>query len=184
MYIKGKYYHVYNRGCNKEPIFFTEDNYRYLIKKFKQYSHQYEIEIFAYCLMPNHYHLLVKQKSDVSISKFIQVVFNGYSQAINKQENRSGTIFQGKAKGIEVVSEKQIISLLCYIHNNPAKTGLVHQAEDWEFSDYQEWIGMRKRESKNKLLSEYFYDKNSYRKFFIDYKDNKNLEFFLKTENN
>lgn len=75
MYLQGKYYHVYNRGCNKLSIFFNDDNYRFLIQKFIDTIEKYDIDIFAYCLMPNHYHLLVRQNSDISISKWLKTVF-------------------------------------------------------------------------------------------------------------
>ncbi len=59
---KGNYYHIYNRGCNKENIFWEHDNYIYLLKKLKEYKEEYNITVIAYCLMPNHYHLLLKTR--------------------------------------------------------------------------------------------------------------------------
>ncbi len=60
MYIENGIYHIYNRGCNKDNIFFNEENYLYLLKKMKEEKDEYEIEIIAYCLMPNHYHFLIQ----------------------------------------------------------------------------------------------------------------------------
>ncbi|MDO9577871.1 MAG: transposase [Candidatus Cloacimonadales bacterium] len=170
MYQKDNYYHIYNRGCNRLPIFFCNENYRFLIQKFIESVEKYEIEINAFCLMPNHYHLLVKQNSDILISKWLKTVFNGYVQAINKQENRKGTLFEGRANSKEIKTEEQLIHLICYIHYNPVKAGLVDRAEDWEFSDYSDWIGIRKSELFcDNLLRKYFNSQDEYRQFFENY---------------
>ena len=122
--------------------------------------------------MPNHYHLLVRQNSDTSISKWLKTVFNGYSQAINKQENRKGTIFEGRAKNKEITNEKHLMHLIRYIHCNPVQAGIVTKAEEWEFSDYSDWIGIRKNKLfNNHLLEQYFINHKSYKIFFNDYKD-------------
>ena len=97
-FLKGNFYHIYNRGCNKEPIFFKEENYLYLLRKFKKTYKKYGANIIAYCLMPNHYHILVEQKIEVPLSEWIRSIFIGYTQAINKQQNRKGTLFEGRAK--------------------------------------------------------------------------------------
>lgn len=125
MHVENGIYHIYNRGCNKDNIFFNEDNYFYLLRKMKEIKVEYEIEIIAYCLMPNHYHLLVQQKTNKSISGFIQKLFNGYVQAINKQQNRSGTLFEGKTKSKLVDEEMYFTHLIRYIHLNPVSSGLV-----------------------------------------------------------
>ncbi len=176
MYIQGKYYHVYNRDCNRLPIFFNDENYRFLTQKFIDTIGKYDIDIFAYCLMPNHYHLLVRQNSDTSISKWLKTVFNGYSQAINKQENRKGTIFEGRAKKKEITNERHLMHLIRYFHYNPVQSGIVIKAEKWEFSDYSDWIGIRKSKLfNNHLLMRYFDNHESYKKFFSDYKDSQKI---------
>jgi len=176
LYLQGKYYHVYNRGCNRLPIFFKDENYRFLIQKFINTIEKYDIDLFAYCLMPNHYHLLVKQNSDISISKWLKTVFNGYSQAINKQENRKGTIFEGRAKNKEITNERHLMHLIRYIHYNPVQAKIVTEAEAWEFSDYCDWIGIRKNKLFNHhLMKQYFNNHKSYKIFFDDYEDSQKI---------
>ena len=176
MYLQGKYYPVYNRGCNKLPVFFSDENYRFLIRKFNDTFEKYDIEISAYCLMLNHYHLLVKQNSDISISKWLKTVFNGYSQAINKQDNRKGTIFEGRARNKEITNASHLIHLIRYIHYNPVQAGLVNRAEKWEFSNYSDWIGIRKNKLfNNRLLKQYFNNHESYKRFFDDYEDSQKI---------
>jgi len=152
MYQESGIYHIYNRGCNHDNIFFKKENYRYLIKKFEETISLYSIEMIAYCLMPNHYHLLVRQNSERPISKWLQQIFNGYTQAVNKQEGRSGTLFQGRPRHILIDSEEYLLDLIGYIHFNPVKAGLTTRPKDWEFSNCREWYGQRR----SKLISEKF----------------------------
>lgn len=92
----------------------------------------------AYCLMPNHYHFLVRQLSDRALSQWVQMLFNGYSQAINQQLNRKGTLFQNRAKHILIDKDEYLVHLVRYIHYNPVEAGLVHSPEEWQFSNYLE----------------------------------------------
>jgi len=93
--------------------------------------------------MPNHYHLLVRQNSEIPISKWLQRIFNGYSQAINKQEQRTGTLFEGRPKHILIDSDKYLLDIIAYIHYNPVAARLVAHPIDWEFSNCSEWLGQR-----------------------------------------
>jgi len=139
-------------------------------------SGKYKIDIFAYCLMPNHYHLLVRQNSNTSISKWLKTVFNGYTQAINKQENRKGTLFEGRAKNKEITNERHLMHLIRYFHYNPVHAEIVAKAEEWEFSDYSDWIGIRKNKLfNNRLMKQYFNNHESYNKFFNDYEDSQKI---------
>lgn len=139
----GHYYHVYNRGDRKLPIFFNDENYLYCIKLAKKYSQKYKIAVIAYCLMPNHYHFLLRQDGDTAISRFMGVLFNAYVQAVNKEQERSGTLFEGRFKFVLIDKEEYLIHLCRYIHLNPVKAGLVSQPRDWQYSNYLEWVNKR-----------------------------------------
>jgi len=139
----GQYYHVYNRGTNRQQIFTNEENYHFLLRRVKQFLPLYSIRILAYSLMPNHYHFLVGVDKDGSLSPFFQRLFNSYSQAFNRQENRTGTLFEGRAKSILIDESDYIYALVRYIHLNPVVAGLVGAPEDWHFSNYLEWIDTR-----------------------------------------
>ena len=89
------FYHIYNRGAHREKIFYENDNYRYLESIMMKYSQQTQVIVAAYCLMPNHYHIIANQKPSVSLSSFLKKTFSAYTQAMNKRYGASGTLFQG-----------------------------------------------------------------------------------------
>ncbi len=125
MHQAGYYYHVYNRGCNRERLFVNDENYLFLLKRAKSYLSEYPLSVIAYCLMPNHYHFLCRPEEDDSLSRYIQRLFNSYTQAFNKQQGRSGTLFEGRYKSILVDTDEYVIHLCRYIHVNPVRAGLV-----------------------------------------------------------
>jgi len=143
-YEDGKYYHVYNRGANRQNIFLNPENYDFCIRLMKKYLLQYGVSIMAYCLMPNHYHLIVKQHENGTISRSIQTVFNAYTQSVNLSTKHSGTLFQGRVKGVEVATDEYAVRLALYIHHNPVAAGLALKPDGWKYSDYLDGIGNRK----------------------------------------
>jgi putative transposase len=100
VFAAGKYYHIYNRGVGRSPIFFTPANYEYCLRLIKRYLVQCRVAVIAYCLMPNHYHFLLRQESDLSLSKFMGVMFNAYAQAVNRQQSRQGSLFGCSSRNI------------------------------------------------------------------------------------
>jgi REP element-mobilizing transposase RayT len=88
----GHYYHVYNRGCSREDIFANEGNYVFLLRRVRTHLADSRVSVIAYCLMPNHYHFLLRSEEDGGISRFVQRLFNSYTQAFNKQQGRKGTL--------------------------------------------------------------------------------------------
>ena len=139
----GHYYHIFNRGVDKRNIFFKEENYLFLLRRIKEYVNDYHLTTIAYCLMPNHYHLLIRLEEDGILSSFIQRVFNSYVQAVNQQQVRSGTLFEGRAKIKLIHQDNYFLHIPRYIHLNPVKSGLVGKPEDWPYSNYLEFIGLR-----------------------------------------
>ena len=170
-FLKGKYFHIYNRGANKKKIFFEEENYFYLIKKVKHYLKKYEFSVIAYCLMPNHYHFVLRQDGDTALNIPIAFLFNGYTKAVNKKYNRTGTMFEGPFKSVEVEDVNYLLELCRYIHRNPVDDGLVDQIEDWKFSNYLEWTGKRNGSLVDlKLRNKYFIDESKYESYVLNYK--------------
>jgi putative transposase len=168
---KGKYYHIYNRGANRQSIFFADENYRFLLRKVEHYTIQTRITVIAYCLMPNHFHFLFRQDGEISISDCMQKIFNGYTKAINKMYNRTGTLFESPFKAKVIETEEYAIHLCRYIHRNPVEAKLVTQPDFWEFSNYAEWIGKRKESLKDEMfITAHFKTADDYINFVLNYK--------------
>jgi putative transposase len=167
---RNHYYHVYNRGLSGGDIFFNTGNYEHCLRLVKRYSPRYGVNILAYCLMPNHYHFLMKQEANIPISKFINVLFNAYVQAVNRQQDRKGTLFEGRVKYVLVDKEEYLIQLCRYIHLNPLKASLVMKLGDWPFSNYREWIGLREGIIfDRKFAEEHFTSQQEYKSFVENY---------------
>ena len=133
--------HYYNRGVNRGPIFFDEENFLYLTDLMYRFLPFYKVDLVAYCLMPNHYHILLEEIELKQASRFIQRVFNSYTQGMNKCYSRVGTLFQGSAKHTEVSIDDDLSTVVGYIHHNPVAAGLVKDASNWKYSDLNEWAG-------------------------------------------
>ena len=140
-YNMNSYHHLYNRGVNKETIFFEDNDYKYFLRKMKEYKEKYSIRINCFCLLPNHFHLFAKQLTiEYTIGKFIGDLINAYTRGTNKKYGRTGVLFEGKTKSKLIVNESYFIWLCKYILNNPVKAGLVNQPEEWEYSSAREYI--------------------------------------------
>jgi REP element-mobilizing transposase RayT len=169
-FLEGHYYHVYNRGANKEKIFRDGENYRFLLSWVKRYSIQFEISVIAYCLLPNHYHFLLRQDGLESISIFIQRIFNRYTKAFNKIHQRTGTLFEGPYKAIGIDNNEYLIHLCRYIHRNPLEAGLITDLLDWPYSNYLEWVGVRSGTLiDQQFVLEHFVNVEEYKRFVLDY---------------
>jgi len=142
-HFEGQYYHLYNRGVNRQPIFASDENYLFLLRKVKQFLPLYKVTIITYCLMPNHYHFLLRSDEDGAIASFIQRLFNSYTQAFNKQQSRSGTLFEGRVKSKLIDKTEYLLHISRYIHLNPVKAGLAVHPAGWTYSNYLEWVGKR-----------------------------------------
>ncbi len=137
------YHHLYNRGVNKGAIFFEDKDYKYFLRKAKEYKQKYSITIICYCLSPNHFHLFVKQlTNEYTIGKFIGNLTNAYTKGTNKKYDRTGVLLQGRSKSKLITDENYFIWLCKYILNNPIKAGLVNQPEEWEYSSAKEYFGL------------------------------------------
>jgi putative transposase len=138
----GNFYHIYNRGNNRQNIFFERDNYIHFLHLMREHLAIDGVDILAYCLMPNHYHFLVCLQYD-NLSAAMHRLSVAYTKGINKRFNRSGSLFEGRFQSIHVSDPNYLIHLSRYIHLNPVKAGFIDRAEEWEFSSYPEYAGLR-----------------------------------------
>ncbi len=139
----GEIHHIYNRGVNYGDIFFTQDNWTFFLRRLREFFGPQKAEIIAYCLMPNHFHLLVKALIDDFGKQVMQPFSVSYTKAINKQEARVGSLFQGPFQNRLVTKDGDLIHLSRYLHLNPATAGFVKRPEQWDFSSYQDYTSLR-----------------------------------------
>ena len=150
----GNYYHIYNRGNNGIDIFLETENYYHFLHLYAKYINPIA-ETFAWCLLKNHFHILVRIKENeeitesdlsysitekpktISPSRQFSHLFNSYTQAINKKYHRTGSLFEKNFERKLVTSEKYFQQLIFYIHNNPVHHGFVKQMSFYPWSSYE-----------------------------------------------
>lgn len=162
LYLKDTYYHVYNRGVEGRDIFQDDKDYKVFLGFIKRYltiliqdevqpqriqwkQKLYdEVQLTAYCLMPNHFHLLLKQKTKEGMTKFIRALMNSYVRYFNRKYKRIGGLFQGIFKAVPIDNDAYLLHLTRYIHLNPLDVeGMdLHKLEDY-YCSYGEYIGRR-----------------------------------------
>jgi putative transposase len=139
----GEYYHLYNRGVNRQSIFFCDANWSYFLKRLREYCQPEWIDIITYCLMPNHYHLLVYLKINELSAQIMHPFTVAYTKAINRQQKRIGPLFQGPFQAKKIDRNEYLTHLSRYIHLNPVSAGFVEHPAQWAFSSYRDYIGLR-----------------------------------------
>jgi len=166
----GGYYHLYNRGANRQPIFREPTNYDFVQRKMAKVAKRHQLGIIAYCLIPNHYHFLIRQDGEDPARLLPQYVFNAYSKAYNKRYGHSGTLFEKMYKAIEVYTPAYVQNLVRYIHANPVMHGMVTDPFDWPYSNLHEWVGERQSDLHDPgFEDEYFDGAETYRRYLIEY---------------
>ena len=149
-----KYYHIYNRAIGSEQLFKTPDNYQYFLKKYQLYIPKV-VDTLAYCLMPNHFHFLVKIKDENTVQKALDLpeqepsaivskqfskLFSCYTQSFNKVNRRMGSLFIANFKRKLISDENYLSQVIFYIHNNPVHHGFKKCIDDWPYSSYLELL--------------------------------------------
>lgn len=160
----GYVYHIYSHANGKDLIFKEESNYHYFLEKLSKYIIPIA-NIYAYSLLPNHFHLLLRFKErnenlenvHQGLMKPFSNMLNAYAKAYNKKYNRRGSLFMDFLKRKKVEDEKYLLKLVHYIHNNPVNHGLVDSIEKWDYSSYRSYLDLSKSSKleRNDIL-EYF----------------------------
>lgn len=198
--VSGEYYHIYNRGNSKQKIFHDNEDYFHFMgllyacnsinnfradtivkgKSFYDFEREKQIvSIGTYCLMPNHFHILITQKEEGDISKFMQKVLTAYVMYYNKKYQRTGGLFEGKFKSEHAKNDRYLKYLFSYIHLNPIKLtqkdwkeiGIQNKKEaleylqNYKYSSYLDYLGIKRIQ--NKILNiesfpKYFPNKKSF----------------------
>ncbi len=167
--INNQYYHVFSRSIGKFVVFNNTHEFQRFLKlldffRFENFNYKYSefnelgamkqikildslyqdpnvlVEIVAFCLMPTHFHLILKQKNTNGISSYISRVLNGYARYFNVKHRRTGPLWAGRFKDVLVNNDKQMLHLTRYVHLNPISANLVKNPEEWQFSSCKLYI--------------------------------------------
>ena len=132
---EGAYYHIFSRGNERRDIFSDKDDRISFLDTLGKMSDRFEVEVYAYVLMDNHYHLLLKTNKP-NISKSMQWFGTTYTRQYNIKHKRNGHLFQGRFKSFLIENDEYLMHLSCYIHRNPLRAGIVSRLVDYPWSSY------------------------------------------------
>lgn len=197
------YYHVYNRGVDKQNVFFQDRDYRRFLQTFSYYQfaepkprysrrttdslllfkpkiENASIELACYCLMPNHFHFLIKQRKEEGVSSFVSKLTNSYTKYINTKYKRTGPLFQGTFKAVFIETDEQSLHLSRYIHINPLISKITSNLDNYKWSSWKQYMGIEAGMCNNRDILSHFNSPESYRKFIEDQIDYAESLHFLK----
>lgn len=183
----GKFYHIYNRGNNSEKIFFNQENYKFFLRRYNEYLSSC-VETYAFCLLPNHFHFLIKVKEgNADAKKALHLgddnakalhlgdaklfatpatafhrLFTSYSKAINKQQKRHGSLIENPFKRIEIDTREYLINLILYIHTNPQIHGFVNDFRTYSWSSYNDILSNEPTILKRDSVLDWFDEKDNF----------------------
>lgn len=195
----GEYYHIFNRSIAGFKIYNNDSDFRRFIEliryyrfsdiptKYSQYKrlnpksqsdllvslteNEKLASIVSYCIMPTHFHLLLKQHTDQGIAQFISVIENSYSRYFNLVHNRKGPLWESRFQSVHITTDEQLLHLTRYIHLNPVSAGIVNKPEEWEHSSYSEYLDPNNLNNICEFNNLIDIDPKQYQKFVNDRKD-------------
>jgi REP element-mobilizing transposase RayT len=133
-------YHATSRGDRQERIFVDDDDRRRFLQVLDQATQRFDAEVIAFCLMGNHYHLVLRTRQ-ANLSRLMRHINGEYTQAFNRRHEVRGHLFQGRFHAILVDSDSYLMELCRYVELNPVRAGLVGHVEDWAWSSYRAHVG-------------------------------------------
>lgn len=202
--VKDQIYHVYNRSIALQPIFRDKREFNIYINLIEYYkfsnppmrfsyfsrlkkeekvivlenlykSDKRLVDIYAFSLMPNHYHILLKQKEEKGITNFIRLIQNSYAHYLNIKTKRFGSLFQSPFKAVRIENDQQFIHVARYIHLNPITSYLIanpNHLDSYEWCSYKDYLGINPRKFVDtSFLFSFFKDKEKFKKFTLDQVD-------------
>lgn len=199
---KGHYYHVFNRTINKELAFKDVNGYLRALKTIEYYTYSNPpkrlsfflkneepvrtkiidelkkdeclVDIVCFCLMPDHYHLLLKQNTEKGISDFMSKFQNSYTKYVNIKHDRYGHLFAGQFKAVRMPNDNILLHVSRYIHLNPISSFVVESEQkllDYPYSSIKQFLGFAGGFCKPSIVLDQFRDTSRYKKFLLNQKD-------------
>jgi putative transposase len=208
--VNENYYHVVNRGIAEIPAFQNRWNYKRFVSYLSYYQNidvpgrfsfflqlsknerikilsemkkekHFYVDIIAYCLMPTHFHLLLKQTVDNGISIFMSKITNSYTRYFNVKNGRKGSLFQGNFKAVKIDNENQLLHVSRYIHLNPYSSGIIKslsEIDKYDHSSLSEYLHLNGNMCQKNVILSYFNKSYSYKDYVFDRAEyQKELEF-------
>lgn len=162
--VDGGIYHILNRGNGQQKVFHKDADYAAFLDLLGQTLERYEVDLYAYCLMPNHYHLVVKAVNSEDLSNGMRWFSTTHVRRYHKHYKTSGHLWQGRYKSFVIEDDDHLLTTVRYVEGNPVRARLVTSAIDWVWSSHRERrpedtseksavSGLDTREEKKKLLS-------------------------------
>lgn len=172
----GNFYHIYNRGNNKETLFFEETNYYYFLQLVARHILPIA-SIYSYCLLKNHFHILVRIREHAQDpSKKFSNLFNAYTKAINKKYSRTGSLFQKPFRRIKITDEKYLKTVLIYIHLNPTTHKIFTKFADYPYSSFSDIVLEHSPMVNTGEVLSWFGDKNNF--IFVHHQRKDHLDLY------
>ncbi|OGY41410.1 MAG: hypothetical protein A2Y67_02675 [Candidatus Buchananbacteria bacterium RBG_13_39_9] len=195
-FTNGEYYHIYNRGVDKRDVFLDEGDYIRFLKYIKEIlsseakpfsrrlSLEGAVELICYCLNPNHFHFILRQLRENGISNFMHLLATSYTMFFNTKYHRSGSLFQGPFKAVEIDSNEDLLWVSAYVNANAQIHGLIKDASNYKWCSYPEYLGLSPENFCHKdIIINQFRDKEDFKKFMNDcvitMKEKKELQKYL-----
>ncbi len=182
-YIKDSFYHIYNRGVEKRTVFIDDQDYRVFLNLLKRYldkkpakdskGREYKslhgkMELLAFCLMPNHFHLLIYQSDEQAMTRLMRGLCTSYTSYFNKKYDRIGPLFKDRYKASRIARDDYLMHISRYIHRNPK------EYMSWGYSSYSYYTDQKGASwVQTKRITELFGSKDKYKQFVADYEDYK-----------
>jgi putative transposase len=181
----GQFYHIYNRVVDRQPLFKNEGNYQFFLKRYTQYLSPV-VDTYAYCLLNNHFHLLIRVREHLDLTIFeklsnleapvelnvhhivshqFQKFFQSYALAFNKQHERVGTLFQTPFKRALVTDDAYFTKLVYYIHANPQQHDLANDFRTWKWSSYKSLLSDKPTNLKKTEVLDWFGGRAAYQAY-------------------
>lgn len=175
-------YHIMMRGNEKKDIFLCENDKVKFLNILRDKKKENEYELYAYCLMDNHIHLLIKENKD-SIARIMKRINTSYANYFNKKYSRVGHVFQDRYKSETIESEGSLLQVIRYIHNNPVKAGIVSSPQMYLWSSFHLYLkGDKETIESGEILGIYSTDNKKALKLFKEYGSQRG-DTFLDVEN-
>ncbi len=202
IFANDEYYHIFNRGIARQPVFFSKRDYEHLLLTFSYYRFiespvklsrfltlpkdiqrqilkgldihpKTYVDIICFVLMPNHFHLLLKQTSESGITKFMSKSINSFTRYVNTKQERVGDLFQGVFKAVRIETNEQLLHVSRYIHINPVVSHVVKDKDlfGYQWSSLPDYIHETSSFVSNSVVLDQFSSKESYKNFILDQVD-------------